>query len=193
MKIAVTGSSGMIGRALVKRLAAKGNDVVGCNSSNCNVLDPSALKQAFSGVEAVVHLASQVDEDAKDLWEVNVKGTENCLEAAEQNNVSQFIYLSTVGVYGSTPGMKDEDTTPHPETGYERSKAEAEKKVLGYQEVFHVTILRPALVVGNNEYWNGTIRTVKKGFPLIGSGRNRFQLVCLEDVVEAVRFCIGRE
>ncbi len=193
MKIAVTGSNGMLGRLLVKKLAAKGNEVVECNHKNCDVLDADALKKAFEGAQVVIHLAAKLDEDSKDMVKVNVKGTENALEAAAGSGTEQFIYLSTVGVYGGTPGVKDENTAPRPETEYEKSKLEAENKVHSYQEVFHVTILRSALVVGKNEYWDGIIKTVKKGFPLIGSGANKFQLVCAEDVVDAIRFCIGRD
>lgn len=193
MRIAITGSKGMIGGLLVKKLEAKGNEVIGCDRENCDILDLEGIKKAFAGAEVVVHLAAILDEESAQMREVNVKGTENALEAAAQSKVQQFIFLSTVGVYGSTPGVKDENTNPNPETGYEKSKLEAEKKVLSYQEVFHVTILRPALAVGKNNYWEGIIKTVKKGFPLIGSGSNSFQLVCAEDVVDAIRFCIGRE
>ncbi len=193
MKIAVTGSNGMIGRALVKKLLAKGNKVIECDRPGCDILDIEKLKKAFAGADVVVHLAAKLDEDAQGLNEVNVKGTENCLEAAAQNGVGQFIFLSTAGVYGNTPGTKDENTPPKPETEYEEGKLEAERKVLSYQEVFHVTVLRCALMVGKNEYWGGIIKTVKKGFPLIGSGSNTFQLVCAQDVVDAIRFCIGRE
>lgn len=193
MKIAVTGSSGMLGRALVKKLLARGNKVIECDKPGCDILDTEKLQNAFAGAEIVVHLAAKLDEDAQGLYEANVKGTENCLEAAAQAGARQFIFLSTVGVYGDTSGTKEEGTPPKPETGYEKSKLDAERKVLSYQEVFHVTVLRSALVAGNNEYWKGIIKTVKKGFPLIGSGSNGFQLVCAEDVVDAIRFCIGRE
>ncbi len=193
MKIVVTGSAGMLGRALVKKLVAKGNTVIGCDRPACDILDVEGLKKTFAGVDVVVHLAAQLDEDAKELWGVNVKGTENVLEAASQSNVQQFIFLSTVGVYGGTPGTKDESTPPNPETEYEKSKLEAERKVLSYQEVFHITILRPALVAGGNSYWRGIIGAVKKGTPMVGKGKNLFQLVCAEDVVDAIGFCIGKE
>ena len=193
MKIAITGAKGMIGRALVKKLSAKGNKVIECDRENCDVLDPGQLRKAFNGAEVVVHLAAALEEGADDIHEVNVKGTENSLETSAENKVRQFIFLSTVGVYGNSPGMKDENSPLNPQTEYEKSKAEAEKKVLSYQEVFHVTILRPALVVGDNKYWRGIIKTISKGFPLIGSGKNSFQLLCLQDLVEAIRFCIDRE
>ena len=124
---------------------------------------------------------------------MNVRGTENVLEACSQNGISHFIFLSTVGVYGNLGGIKTEQTEPSPQTEYEKSKLEAEKKVLSYQEVFHITILRPALVIGKNKYWERIISTIKKGYPLIGEGKNKWQLVSDQDVASAVAFCIDRE
>jgi len=193
VKIAVTGSEGMIGSLLVQELKAKGHKVIECTKNSCDILDIESVKRAFKGAEVVVHCAAQLDEEAKDLHEVNVTGTDNVLEACAANNVSQFIFLSTVGVFGGSAGIKDENTEPRPETLYERSKLEAEKKVLSFQEVFHVTILRGAIVMGNNKYWQQIVKTVKKGFPLIGEGKNHWQVVSPMDLVSAVIFCIGRE
>ena len=52
------------------------------------------------------------------------------------------------------------------------------------------TILRSALVLGPNEYWKSIIGFARKGFPLIGSGKNRFQLVYINDLVNAIVFCL---
>ena len=193
MKVAVTGAQGMIGSALAKALREKGHKVAECTHRNCDVLDTEQVRKALKGFDAVVHCAAELNEDAKDLYEVNVRGTENVLEACAQNGISQFIFLSTVGVFGLLPGMKDENTEQRPETEYERSKLEGEKRVLSYQEVFHITIIRPAIVLGNNRYWRQIIRMVGAGFPLIGSGKNRWQTICLEDLASAIAFCIGRE
>ncbi len=193
MKIAITGSEGMIGKELTKNLERKNHKIIKCTKQECNILDIEKLRKKFKGCKIIIHLAAQLDEKAKDLWEVNVKGTENCLEAAATNGIEQFIYISSVGVFGLQKGLKDESTEPKPETLYEKSKLEAEKKVLSYQEVFHITILRPAIVVGNNKYWNQIIKLIKKGFPIIGNGKNHWQTISTEDVANAIEFCIGNE
>ncbi len=193
MKIAVTGSGGMIGTMLVSALREKNHKVIECTRRNCNILELEQVKKAIKGAEVVVHCAAQLDEEAPNLYEVNVTGTENVLEACTANGIGQFIFLSTVGVFGQLRGLKDENTEPRPETPYEKSKLEAEKRVLSFQEVFHVTILRPAIVIGNNKYWQQIIRPVVKGFPLIGDGQNHFQTSCPEDIADAIIFCMGRE
>ena len=193
MRVAVTGSNGFLGKEVVKHLRERGFQVTECTRKDCNVLDQKQVTQKLSGAGIVVHCAAQLDEEAQDLFEVNVRGTENVLEASAKNQVEQFIFLSTVGVYGAAKGVKTEASPLVPETSYEKSKLEAEKKVNSYQELFHVTVLRPAIIAGNNSYWRKIIRMVGKGFPLIGKGENKWQLVCVEDVAEAVVLCIGNE
>ncbi|PIN85247.1 MAG: hypothetical protein COV47_03260 [Candidatus Diapherotrites archaeon CG11_big_fil_rev_8_21_14_0_20_37_9] len=193
MKVAVTGSNGMVGKALVRELKAKKYEVIECPKNKCNVLNPDQVKQAIKGAEIVIHCVAILEEGAKELYEVNVKGTENVLEACATNQVQQLIYLSSIGVYGSAKGIKTEESPLAPGTEYEKSKLDAEKKVLSYQEIFHVTVLRPALIVGENKYWREITRTVKKNFPLIGSGQNNWQMLCLSDMVDAIIFCINNE
>ena len=193
MKIAVTGSNGLIGKSLVEELKKRRIDVIECNKNNCNILNFPKLKSQLKGVNIVIHCAAQLDENAKNLFEVNVKGTENVLEASAINQVEQFIFLSSVGVYGAIKEIKTEKTKPQPVTNYEKSKFLAEQKVLSYQEMFHTTILRPAIIIGKNEYWKKIIKLIKKGFPLIGNGKNKWQTVCDEDVVSAIIFCVNNE
>ena len=193
MKVAVTGSNGLIGKILVQKLRGKKFEVAECSRQNCDVLNPKQVEGALKGAKIVVHCAAQLEEEAHDIFDINVKGTENVLEAAAKNNAEQFIFLSSVGVYGPVPGLKDEKTESRAETNYEKSKLEAEKKVLSFQEVFHTTIMRPAIVVGRNRYWKKIIATIRKGFPLPGSGKNKWQMVCAEDVAEAIIFCIAKE
>ncbi|MEK6957731.1 MAG: NAD-dependent epimerase/dehydratase family protein [archaeon] len=191
--MAVTGSNGMVGRELCKKLAQKGYVVRQCTKDNADVLSPEKLGQAFRNIDVVIHCAATLDEESKDLYRINVKGTENALEASAKNGVKQFVFLSSVGAYGDYEGLKDENSPLKPQTPYEKSKAEAEQKVLAYQEIMAVTILRPALVLGNNRYWRQIIATVKKNFPMIGEGKNKWQMVCAEDLAEAILICIDNE
>ncbi|MEM4257086.1 MAG: NAD(P)-dependent oxidoreductase [Candidatus Diapherotrites archaeon] len=193
MRIAITGSNGMIGKILTKNLQEKGHEIVECTKEKNNIMDKENLKKAFKGCKIVIHLAAQLNENANDLWEINVKGTENCLEAAEEAKIDQFIYASTAGVYGLQPGLKDETTQPKPETKYEKSKYEAEKKVQERQELFHITILRPAIIVGENEYWKKIIEKIKKNYPIVGQGKNIWQMITAKDTAKAFEFCCNNE
>lgn len=193
MKIAITGANGMVGKLLVKKLREKKFEVMELTRANCDITNKEMTKKAIKGADVVVHCAAQLDEDAADIEEINVRGTENVLEAASAAGAKQFVYLSSIAVFGNTLGIKDEQTKPNPETKYEKTKWEAEKKVLEYQEVFPVTIFRPAIIVGKNYYWEKIIKIIGKDFPLIGDGSNKWQLVCVEDVVDAIVFSINNE
>ena len=193
MKIAVTGSTGLVGKELVKKLKEKKFQVTEGTRANCDITDKEQVKKIVSGADVVVHLAAKLDEHASDMFDVNVKGTENVLEAASEAGVKQFIFLSSVALFGETPGLKNEESPINPVTRYEKSKAEAEAKVLSYQEEVPVTILRPAVIVGDNSYWKKIIGIIKKGFPLIGNGSNKWQMVCVSDVVDAILFSVNNE
>jgi UDP-glucose 4-epimerase len=93
---------------------------------------------------------------------------------------------------GNIKGQANELTPLNPETNYEKSKAEAEKMVLGFKERIPVTVLRSALVLGPNEYWKKIVKLVGKGFPVIGSGENLFQVIYFKDLVSAIVFVLEK-
>ncbi|MBU2476164.1 NAD(P)-dependent oxidoreductase, partial [Candidatus Micrarchaeota archaeon] len=195
MKVLVTGSEGFIGKKLVEELKKRNHEVFGFDlDSGQNLLNKKHL-DLVEEAEAVIHLAALLDEKTKMeyLKEVNVKGTEKLLEKCVQAKVKKFIYLSTTGVMGDIKAKADELTELNPKTPYEKTKAEAEKKVNEFQELLPVTILRSALVLGPNKYWKEIIKLIKKGFPLIGKGNNTFQIVYYKDLVSAIIFCIEKE
>ena len=80
MKIAITGSEGFLGKIISKKLDSEGHTIVECNRKNCDILNPKQVLKALKGSQAVVHCAAQLEETSKDIYEVNVRGTENVLE-----------------------------------------------------------------------------------------------------------------
>lgn len=195
MNILVTGSSGFVGRRLVNALHRKGHNVMCFDTGNGkDITKNEDIVAAMHGIEVVYHLAAVLDEkNAADLEEVNVQGTKNVLEAASKAKIEQFVFLSTVGVMGDIKGKVDETAAYKPKTPYEKSKAEAEKLVLSYQEALPVTIVRAALAYGNNKYWQGIVKLVRKGFPIIGSGKNKWQIIYVDDLVDVLVFLLGKE
>jgi len=194
MRILVTGSGGFIGKRLAAELRKKGHSVEEFDLDNgLDLLKEADCKKAVKGMDAVVHLAAVLDESSPLLWKVNVEGTENMVKAAAEAKVDRFIHLSTVGVHGRQQGIVMESTPFNPVTNYEKSKAEAEGKVQEFQEMIHITILRPAIVLGPNEYWQKIIGLMERDFPLIGNGKNKWQTVYVQDLVGAIVFCAEKE
>lgn len=194
MNVLITGSGGFVGKRLVAALKKKGHKIKEFSrEQGKDVRDAKQAGEAAKGINAVIHLAAELDENSPDLFSVNVDGTKNFLEASAKAGVGKFIHLSSCGVMGKLNGKANEKTPVNPETKYEESKAKAEKAVLSYQEIMPVMVLRSALVYGNNKYWRNIVRFIQRGFPLVGGGNNNWQMVYVDDLVSAIAFVLDRE
>ncbi len=113
MRIAVTGSSGWVGSAVMKELADNGHDPIGLDLREpkfvigefrkADLLDIVSLESGFSGCEAVAHLAAVPDPgivSPEELFEVNVLGTMHVLEAATRAGVRRVVSASSDAAVG---------------------------------------------------------------------------------------------
>lgn len=168
MKILITGGAGNIGRELVRRSLAAGNEVTVFDIPQANyeglegekgikvikgfVNDVEALSEAVKGVDSVIHLAAlmtHLSTDREKTMAVNVGGTKNVLDAlAREGRDVQFVFSSSVSTYGYTINDTPPITVEHPQVAtdlYAESKIEAEKVVLASGIPY--TILRISGVV----------------------------------------------
>ena len=123
----------------------------------CDILDMRGdawHKQSFAGYNAVVlvaGIAHQRETKAnRALYDqVNHKLAVAAGEKAKQDGVTQFVFFSSMSVYGIDVGRIHVDTEPNPKTAYGRSKLDAETALLGLtNEAFHVAVLRPPMIYG---------------------------------------------
>ncbi|MCC7155864.1 MAG: NAD-dependent epimerase/dehydratase family protein [Bryobacterales bacterium] len=169
--VLVTGASGFLGwhvaRVLIERgLRVRGlvrkpgsirelpvEEVVG------DLRDRESLTRALTGCGLVFHVAADYRLWAKDKGEIyqsNVKGTRNLLEAARACGAERVVYTSTVGCIGFVPGGDGDETTPvtlESMTGaYKRSKYMAEQVALDFaRRGFPVVIVNPTAPVGDHD------------------------------------------
>ena len=137
-RILVTGSSGLIGRALVGVLTEDGIDVVPYDlATGQDVCDPAPVARALSGCDGVIHLAalSRVawgESDPKLCRHINVTGTDVLLQAILAQPQSPWIvFASSREVYGDPALLPVVETAPmQPVNHYGRSKADGERLVL---------------------------------------------------------------
>jgi dihydroflavonol-4-reductase len=174
--ILVTGAAGHIGNVLIRELTFLGKKVRGLvlpgekiqslegldvELIEGNILDKSALLRAMIGVDTVYHLASLVSitNDKLDLMQlVNVKGTQNVLEAAKESGVKKFIYTSSIHAlerpeHGNVINETLKFDSKNPAGPYDRTKAEA--SLLAQKaaaEGLDVTIVCPTGVLGPYDF-----------------------------------------
>lgn len=216
--ILVTGATGFVGRALVRRLGEIGHpstaalrrqaDFLPLSTARVEVPDLSATTDwsaALKSQDLVIHCAARVHimiESSADplaaFRSVNVDGTLNLARQAAEAGVRRFIYLSSVKVNGeSTPAGKPfrADDVAAPEDAYGQSKHEAEVGLrdLSLRSGLEVVIIRPPLVYGSGVKANFArlMRAVHRGWPLpLGAIDNRRSLVALENLVDVVAACV---
>jgi dihydroflavonol-4-reductase len=153
MSTLVTGAAGFLGSHVTRQLVARGDDVrVLLRASSTNraiadlpleyvtgdLRDPASLERAMKGVKRVFHVAADYRLWAKrkqDIYDSNVGGTKNLLEAAKRAGVEQLIYTSTVATIAvDRPQHPNEFTDAKLEEmvgHYKRSKWMAEREALG--------------------------------------------------------------
>jgi nucleoside-diphosphate-sugar epimerase len=123
-----------------------------------DVRDPDALRQAFEGADAVVHLAFMITGTAasETIREINMGGTLNAFRAARDAGTKRFVYASSVAAYGfhrDNPVGIDEEWPVRPARHlfYAREKAELElllAQEAGREERPALYLLRPSIVLG---------------------------------------------
>jgi hopanoid-associated sugar epimerase len=209
-KTFVTGGSGHVGANLVRALIARGDNVRALVRSASNnrglegldvelvtgdLRDPESLRRAMKGCDRAYHLAAFVSlrsGDERAIYEVNVRGTKNVLDAALANRIERVVYCSSFGAVGVNPdGPSDETWTVDPaEThlDYELSKAMAEVEVhRAVNRGLDAVILNPSGVVGPHDYLPSsvgkTVLDLARGrlFAYIPGG---FEFVAVRDVVD---------
>lgn len=171
MRVLVTGAAGSIGRALGPGLTARGHELRGLDRTTepaagyehdwvaGDCLDPATVDTAVRGVDAVVHLAGNPDEDAlPGALESHVHTTARLLEAMVQHGVHRIAYASSNHAVGRTPHDEPLTTTarPRPDTFYGVAKVAAEALLSLYVDRFAIDAV--AMRIGSFEAEPQTVR-----------------------------------
>ena len=208
MKILITGANGFIGSHLCQELSNRGiifrATARSSNTNNyadfvsCDLETTESLNQLIDGCDMVVHLAGRAhvtSDDSQEKYQVaNEFVTQRLANAAAQNGIARFVYISSIKVNGesSGPGLPiRQSDTPTPLDNYGRSKLAAE---LALQEICRVNnmdyvIIRPTLVYGKGVKANfsALISAVKRGLPLpIATVKNARSMIGINNLIDLI-------
>lgn len=209
--VLVTGGAGFLGINLLRYLHAKGFDLVSLDLADFtyadmkkkvfvvrgDIRDRRAVERAMKGVDLVVHCAAALPlYSPEDIHTTDVDGTRNILEIAQRHGVKRAVHISSTAVYGIPdhhPLVEDdrlEGVGP-----YGIAKIEAEEVCLEFRRRgMVVPIIRPKSFVGPERL--GVFALLYdwaldgRDFPMIGDGTNRYQLLDVEDLCDAIHRCL---
>lgn len=213
MTIFITGAAGFLGINLVRYLLKQGHSVIGYDLADFNypeladitfvqgdIRDLSALQSAMTGASMVVHCAAALPLYSKDdIFSTDITGTTNVLATAMQLGIERVIHISSTAVYGIPDHhpLREDDTLVGVGP-YGEAKIQAEQVCVDYRDRgMCVPILRPKSFVGPERL--GVFALLYdwaksgKHFPMIGNGRNRYQLLDVEDLCAAIYLCMVKD
>jgi NADH dehydrogenase len=188
-KILLTGATGFIGKALTRHLSETDHQIrvlihpsstspdlpkgIPVEATVSGLSDIRGLRAALVGVDIVYHLASQEALGARgDLLEVDIKGTRNMVQAAEESGVERFVYLSHLGA---------DRASAYP---IMTAKAIAEDSI--QKSSLDYTILRTGIVYGPQDRFTTSLermlRSIPLIFPLPDQGDTLLQPLWIEDL-----------
>lgn len=224
MDYAITGGAGFIGSHLAKLLVRQGHQVsivdnlsAGSMANlaeikdniqfhNVDICDNTKLKQVLAGKDGIFHHAALTSvaesyKKEKEYYNVNVNGTKNVFDAAEETG-TKIVFASSAGVYGNT------DTIPTPESAelkpanpYGTTKLEAEKLAQKYGKDFEIVGLRYYNVYGDNPTTSSSgviskfYQSVIAGKPpaIDGDGSQLRDFVFVDDITNATYLAMEKK
>jgi NADH dehydrogenase len=198
-RVAVVGATGFVGRAIVAQLADAGHEVIAISrhgeggagsgdrvtSRAADVVTGQGLDESLRGADAVVHLVAIARETkGRRFAQVNVRGTERVVAAAEAAGIRRFVHLSALGVIGD------------PKLAYLNSKWLGEQAVRASS--LDWVVLRPSLLFGPGDGFFRLVRTTLKWWSpgivaIPGRGDARFQPLAVDDLARGVERAIGAD
>ena len=217
MKILVTGASGFTGSHVVQAAIADGMEVIAYvrKSSDLSrlkhtnptlvygdIVNSTELQNVLKGVNAIIHTAAYVDlgiVDEKEMFSVNVVGTQNLLDAALDAGVHRFVHCSTIGIFGDPAGEIVNEQYKRTQIGfsscYDQTKFEAQQLVDQYNEKGLETIsVLPSGIMGKGDpHFGPVVEKFLAGKLPLWAGNHRITGIAhVEDIAKALLLALTK-
>jgi nucleoside-diphosphate-sugar epimerase len=202
----ITGGAGFLGINLARYLLARGHQVVSLDLADFtypersriteikgDIRDAATVKRVLQGVDMVVHTAAALPlYTPQDIYTTDIDGSRNVLQAAQEAGVERMIHISSTAVYGIPDHHPLYETDQLQGVGpYGEAKVQVEALAQEFREKgMCVPVIRPKSFVGPERLGVFALfydwAKDGKNFPVLGSGNNRYQLLDVEDLCEAI-------
>jgi len=205
----ITGGAGFLGINLCRFLLAREHEVASLdiaafdyperdqiNEIRGDIRDRAAVDGAMACVDFVVHAAAALPlYSPEEIRTTDIDGTRNVIDSARQHGVKRFVHISSTAVYGIPDHHPMREDDPRIGVGpYGEAKVAAEDICFEYREQgMIVPVIRPKSFVGPERL--GVFALLYdwakdgRGFPLLGDGSNRYQLLDVADLCDAIYLC----
>jgi len=208
--VLITGGAGFLGINLTRHLMARGHKVVTLDLAPFtypertqitevigDIRKPADLGKAMQGVDVVVHTAAALPlYSPEDIYSTDIDGIRNVLQVAHEQGIERVVHVSSTAVYGIPdhhPLVEDDQLDG---VGpYGEAKVEAESICQSFREKgMSIPIIRPKSFIGPERLGVFALfydwAKDGKNFPVLGSGKNRYQLLDVADLCDAIYTCV---
>jgi len=209
--VLVTGGAGFLGINLIRYLAARDYALVSLDIAEFtypdmrdqvrviqgDIRDPATVARALASVDLVVHTAAALPlYTPHDIYTTDVEGTRTVLDQSHEQHIQRVVHISSTAVYGIPDHHPLVENDRLDGVGpYGQAKIQAEMVALEYRaKGMIVPILRPKSFIGPERlgvfalFYDWALD--KRNFPMIGNGRNRYQLLDVEDLCQAIHLTL---
>ncbi|MCA0458662.1 MAG: NAD-dependent epimerase/dehydratase family protein [Chloroflexi bacterium] len=202
----ISGGAGFLGINLVRYLLERGHKVTTLdiapfdypekpqiNEIIGDIRDRAAVDKAMQGINIVIHTAAALPLYSEaDIMSTDLDGTRNMIDSAFKAGVERFVHVSSTAVYGIPDHHPLLETDKLDGVGpYGKAKIAAEEVCFEYRKKgMCVPVIRPKSFIGPERLGVFALfydwAKDGHGFPMLGSGNNRYQLLDVEDLCDAI-------
>ena len=196
-KILITGKNSYIGGKFIEWLSQWPEEY---HVDEISVRDDEWKQVDFSSYDSVYHVAgiahNSSDPKLEDLYyEVNRDLTIEVAKKAKKDGVPQFVFMSSIIVYGTKTEFIEEDTKPNPDNFYGESKLQAEQGIIPLQDNnFNIAIIRPPMIYGKGSKGNYPLLSkLAQLTPVFPDYDNQRSMLHIDNLTEFIRLIIDNE
>lgn len=193
-RILITGANSYIGKSLEKWLAKEPDKY---KVDSVDMRDGSWKEKDFSGFDVVFHVAGiahikETKENVNLYYKVNRDLVYEVAQKAKTEGVGQFIFLSSMSVYGIYNGVIDKKSLLNPQSHYGKSKLQAEELIASLSDnAFKIATLRPPMIYGKGCKGNyPRLARLALKAPVFPDIENKRSMLYIDNLSEIVRLLI---